>query len=407
METRNPYDILGIQRGASEQKIRTAYRRKALVLHPDAVRGRGEPEEKIRQAEEWFKQVNWAYEQLSDPQRRQRYENPPLPHVEPSTISFTSVTPGTVRQASFVLSNVGGPLSADSRIGIGRMEPWIKVVDRESVDPNQREVLPLRIYLELCGDAWDARYAQTIDVGLDGTSTALSVELQTKAKPVAPPRPRYSTQTTSRAPSYGTYGTQSRPGTRTTYQPPPGPQRGPRGFQGPPPPSSTPPSVNQTGYSPIPRSGGAMSGIWDFLSLHVALGFLLLTIPPTLFLAAGNIGVLMNGEEMAFIPPGTAFVEGWGMGLVMGLLANPIPLTIAYRIWNFAGLKPGSDKAYQLLWLLAYQLAAMVIGLMIMDSFHKPHADLVIVALLSPAAVIGSLTILVGYPISLIRIITR
>ncbi len=61
------YEILGIERTASGDQIKTAYRRLALKHHPDHNRGDAE-------AEGRFKECARAYEVLSDPQRRARYD---------------------------------------------------------------------------------------------------------------------------------------------------------------------------------------------------------------------------------------------------------------------------------------------------------------------------------------------
>lgn len=57
------YDILGVNRNASEQEIRKAYKKQSMQHHPD----RGGDEEK-------FKQVNEAYQTLSNPQKKQMYD---------------------------------------------------------------------------------------------------------------------------------------------------------------------------------------------------------------------------------------------------------------------------------------------------------------------------------------------
>jgi molecular chaperone DnaJ len=64
---RDYYDILGVARGASEQEIKSAYRKLALQYHPDRNPGNGEAEEKFKEAAE-------AYSVLSDAQKRANYD---------------------------------------------------------------------------------------------------------------------------------------------------------------------------------------------------------------------------------------------------------------------------------------------------------------------------------------------
>ncbi len=63
---RDYYDILDIPRDASEEDIRKAFRKKALEYHPDRNKSPG--------ASERFKEVNEAYQVLTDPERRRRYD---------------------------------------------------------------------------------------------------------------------------------------------------------------------------------------------------------------------------------------------------------------------------------------------------------------------------------------------
>ena len=64
---RSPYDILGVTPGASENDIRKAFRKLAKKLHPDLNPG-------DKQAENRFKEVNSAYDLLSDPAKRARFD---------------------------------------------------------------------------------------------------------------------------------------------------------------------------------------------------------------------------------------------------------------------------------------------------------------------------------------------
>jgi molecular chaperone DnaJ len=63
----NPYQVLGVERSAGQDEIKSAYRKLALRYHPDRNPGDAE-------AEERFKEVSEAYATLRDPQTRERYD---------------------------------------------------------------------------------------------------------------------------------------------------------------------------------------------------------------------------------------------------------------------------------------------------------------------------------------------
>lgn len=66
---RDYYEILGVQKGASLDDIKKAYRNLALKHHPDRV-----SHDKKKEAEEKFKEISEAYAILSDPQKRSQYD---------------------------------------------------------------------------------------------------------------------------------------------------------------------------------------------------------------------------------------------------------------------------------------------------------------------------------------------
>ena len=67
MEYKDYYEILGVARTATPEEIRSAFRKKAREYHPDVAK------DKVKGAEK-FKEVNEAYEVLSDPAKRAKYD---------------------------------------------------------------------------------------------------------------------------------------------------------------------------------------------------------------------------------------------------------------------------------------------------------------------------------------------
>ena len=66
-EKKNYYDILGVDKKASADEIKSAYRKLAMKYHPDRNQGNAEAAEK-------FKEINEANETLSDSQKRAAYD---------------------------------------------------------------------------------------------------------------------------------------------------------------------------------------------------------------------------------------------------------------------------------------------------------------------------------------------
>ena len=67
MSKRDFYEILGVNKSSSQEEIKKAYRKVAIKFHPDK-----NPDDKA--AEEKFKEAAEAYEVLSNPEKKQKYD---------------------------------------------------------------------------------------------------------------------------------------------------------------------------------------------------------------------------------------------------------------------------------------------------------------------------------------------
>ena len=76
-EKRDYYEVLAIGKNATDAEIKSDYRKLAKKYHPDLNPGNKEAEEK-------FKEVNEANDVLSDPQKRQRYDQFGFAGVDPN-----------------------------------------------------------------------------------------------------------------------------------------------------------------------------------------------------------------------------------------------------------------------------------------------------------------------------------
>ena len=76
-DKRDYYEVLGLNKGASESEIKSAFRKMAMKYHPDRNPGDKEAEEK-------FKEVNEAYGILSDPEKKSKYDQFGFAGVDPN-----------------------------------------------------------------------------------------------------------------------------------------------------------------------------------------------------------------------------------------------------------------------------------------------------------------------------------
>lgn len=116
MADRDYYAALGVARGASAEEIQRAYRKLARQYHPDVNKDPG--------AEEKFKEVSEAYDVLSDPETRRRYDA--------FGSDFRQVPEG-VDPETWRRARAGAAAGAGARSGPGRSSGWPGGSDGEQV----------------------------------------------------------------------------------------------------------------------------------------------------------------------------------------------------------------------------------------------------------------------------------
>lgn len=197
------YEILEIAETASDEQIKKAYRRLAQEYHPDKV----PPHlSRLKQdAQEKFKQINEAYEILSNPDKRREYDDLlmvlrkgeqkstsynnqpdsqptsssfPQLYVNKKTFEFLNIQKNSHVSDSFTISNVGGGILSGP---IKTNKKWLKV-SQNNIDTTKHKQ-DITFHVDTSGLAFGFRDTGTIEIQSNGGAERVNVTLSIEPSP--------------------------------------------------------------------------------------------------------------------------------------------------------------------------------------------------------------------------------
>ena len=101
-EKRDYYEVLGVSKGASDDEIKKAFRKMSKKYHPDLNPNNKEAEKK-------FKEVNEAYQVLSDPEKKSKYD-----HSDTQVLTRTSERAAVALTAAVLTLAIYSAISSEA-----------------------------------------------------------------------------------------------------------------------------------------------------------------------------------------------------------------------------------------------------------------------------------------------------
>ena len=124
MAKRDFYEVLGVDRNADADALKKAYRKLAIQYHPDRQQGKSDAEKK--DAEEKFKEAAEAYDVLSNPDKRARYDQ-----LGPEGYDQMNGGGAGINKDDIAVVHQFSRFGADGALGMGRLEGTL-IIGQES-----------------------------------------------------------------------------------------------------------------------------------------------------------------------------------------------------------------------------------------------------------------------------------
>ncbi len=184
------YEILDVAENANSGAIKSAYRSKALKYHPDRV-----PEHLKKKSEEIFKQIQEAYDVLSDSGKRKKYDEglknakggqppgqgspgDPLIRVDRNYFKFENVLPSAYVSDLLVIFNEGGGTLTGA---ITADKPWVTVSDTSINISDYQEITITADALSLKPGFRDSAL---IEIRTNGGDESVTVDISVDSSPL-------------------------------------------------------------------------------------------------------------------------------------------------------------------------------------------------------------------------------
>lgn len=179
------YRILEIAPDASLDEIRKSFRFLALIFHPDMAKH----DRQKGYFEERFKEINKAYQVLSNPSEKKKYDaqytfQQKNLEVSPRTLHFGTLIEGERKNDTFMVDFVGTP--DEFNINPGKSTSWLEVKKIESITSHKTFPLEVEIVVNAAKLSPGNKYEGTIEVNVDDKKRKVNVSFRVKSRPSSP-----------------------------------------------------------------------------------------------------------------------------------------------------------------------------------------------------------------------------